>query len=61
MYRKIGVINSTVFRPVLEEECFVLTDRQALPPYSWCCRCGGEVYRRGESLCNQCKEIDMEE
>ena len=61
MYRKNGVINSTIFRPVLEEELLVLVDRQALPPYSWCRRCGGEVYRRGETLCAQCKETERME
>ena len=29
-------------------------DVQALPPFSWCERCGKEVYRKQQVLCDKC-------
>lgn len=51
-YQKIGTIRRTVLRrwPV------GLVDVQSLPPWGWCPRCGGEVYRRGAEVCGRCEE-----
>ena len=50
-YQNLGTINRTVLlrRPV---GC---VDWNALPPWHWCVRCGGEVFVRGQSLCHRCK------
>ena len=53
MYEKIGVISWTI-RPVLLRRPLGRHDLQALPPYSWCDRCGREVYGPGENLCGEC-------
>ena len=31
-------------------------DLQALPPRSWCCGCGAEVFRRGAMYCKICQK-----
>lgn len=58
MYEGNGVINGIILRPVLKKEPVGLIDRQALPPYGWCSRCGGEVYREEDSLCGDCTETE---
>lgn len=58
VYERNGVINGIILRPVLKKEPVGLVDRQALPPYSWCSRCGGEVYRENDCLCGDCTETE---
>ena len=55
MYGKNGAISRTV-RPVLLERPWGRVDVQALPPRSWCSRCGAEVYRVGRQLCSRCEK-----
>ena len=47
--------NSPINRPVLHRWPWWQTDIQALPPYSWCARCGGEVYSPTAVCCLRCK------
>lgn len=58
MYETNSVINGIVLRPVLQKEPVGQVDRQAQPPYGWCIRCGGEVYREKERLCGDCSETE---
>ena len=51
-YQNIG----TIKRTVLVRMPWWAVDLQALPPRSWCVRCGGEVYGRGE-VCRRCKTV----
>ena len=44
-------------RPVRLRPELGLHDRQAGAPAGWCGRCGAEVYRWGEALCDRCREI----
>lgn len=53
MYKGNGVILRTV-PPVLLRRPWGLVDTQALPPWVWCEKCGREVYRIGEVLCETC-------
>lgn len=46
--------NSPINRTILLHLPFGMTDFQGLPPYSWCERCGAEVYRPGHRLCARC-------
>lgn len=53
MYEMKCVICGTI-PPVLVRRPWGLVDTQALPPWAWCEKCGREVYRRGEVLCEAC-------
>ena len=56
VYHGFGTIKRTVWR-------WGFQDEQALPPEAWCQRCGREVYRLGEALCQKCREegeLEME-
>lgn len=35
---------------------YPLRDSQLDPPIGWCARCGGELYRGEEEICEKCKE-----
>lgn len=54
MYKSKRVICWTI-RPVLLRRPLGRMDIQALPPYAWCQRCGGEVYEPGKDLCGGCE------
>ena len=49
-YRDYGTKKRTLLRPVVT----VGRDLQSLPPWGWCERCGKEVYRKQEVLCDKC-------
>jgi len=49
-YQRCGTINRTI----LVKMPWWAVDFQALPPRSWCCRCGGEVYGYAEE-CDRCR------
>lgn len=53
MYGINCVICGTI-PPVLLRRPWGLVDIQSLPPWAWCEKCGREVYRVGESLCETC-------
>ena len=42
-------------RPVRKEDYVDPYLLQSVPPYGWCVRCGGEVYREGVLLCKDCR------
>ncbi len=43
-------------RPVRLTPLLPHEDMQGAVPYGWCCRCGGEVYKQNEDLCEQCRK-----
>ena len=55
-YNKNREISGTIKRPVLLRIPRWWEDRETLPPDHWCDRCGGEVYRPGQTLCRSCIE-----